>query len=299
MAGENKCFALVRGRAMRVTRLDGCGNPVLGADSQVTTDGFIQVALTAQTDEGTTISVTNAAGKVCVLDEPCPQFTGYDIEVQFCGVDPALYALMTGTPPVMDPDDNAVGFRMNSGVDACDLGFALELWSSVPTTACEPGVGAQYGYMLVPFSKGGIIGDFTVGNDAVNFTLSGARSKDGSAWGTGPYDVVDNGAADLFDPGPLLDPIDAKDHLHMQLTTVEPPEPECGFQPLGTPATGATAGQPGTFTPANSYGPMTLTDMSGVTASPTTAWTSGQFVVLGDGSQAHWSGSAWQAGAAS
>lgn len=292
---DNKCFSLVRGRAMRVTRLDGCGNPVLGADAQVTTEGFITVSLTANTDEGTAISVTNAAGKICILDEPCPVFTGYDVAVEFCGVDPTLFSLMTGQPSVLDADDNPVGFKMNSKIDACDSGFALELWSSVPTAVCEPGAGQAFGYMLVPFLKGGVIGDFTVGNDAVNFSLSGANSKDGNAWGAGPYDVMDDGAGGA---GPLLEALDPYDHLLVELTTVPPPDPECGAQALGVPAEGATAGTPGTFDPANSYGPDDLAGMTGLTATPTTAWTSGQYVRLGDGSQAHWTGSAWAAGAA-
>ena len=63
-------------------------------------------------------------------------------------------------------------------------------------------------------------------------------------------------------------------------------------------ASGATAGTPGTFTPAGAEAPADLAALSDVTASPTTAWTTGQHVVLGDGSQAHWDGSAWAAGAA-
>jgi hypothetical protein len=63
-------------------------------------------------------------------------------------------------------------------------------------------------------------------------------------------------------------------------------------------ATGATAGTPGTWTPAGSTGPYTLASMGGVTASPATAWTVGQRMVLGDTSLAHWSGTAWVAGAA-
>jgi len=290
-----KKFALVRGRVMRVTRLDGCGAVVLGPDSVVTSDGFITVGLTANTDEGTTISVTNAAGKICILDQPCPQFTGYTAEVAFCGVDPDLYNLMTGQPVVLDAADEAVGFKMNSAVDACDSGFALEVWSNVPSAACEPGAEAQYGYMLIPFLRGGIIGDFTIGNDAVNFTLSGASSKDGSQWGVGPYDVVFD---DTNVPSPLLEAIDTNDHLLVTLTSVAPPEPSDGGEELGTPATGADAGSPGTYTPANSYGPETLADLTGVTASPNTAWTTGQYVRLRDGSLAHWTGSAWAAGAA-
>ena len=149
MAGESKCFSLVRGRSMRVTKTDGCGAPQMGAEASVVSDGFISVALTANTDEGTTISVQNAAGKTCILDEPCPTFTGYSVEVQFCEVDPALFALMSGQAPVSDADGGTVGFRVNSGVDACGSGFALELWSQVPAGACEPGTGESFGYFLV------------------------------------------------------------------------------------------------------------------------------------------------------
>src|SRR5215813_6596019 len=66
----------------------------------------------------------------------------------------------------------------------------------------------------------------------------------------------------------------------------------------GIVATGATAGNPGTFTPAGATPPANLAAMTGITASPTTAWTAGQHVVLGDASSAHWSSSAWVVGVA-
>jgi hypothetical protein len=283
---------------MRVTRLDGCGAKVLGPDSVVTSDGFVSVALTANTDAGTAISVTNAAGKVCILDEPCPTFTGYAVEVDFCGVDPALIQLLTGQPIVTDAAGNTgIGFRMNTAVDACDYGFALEVWSSVPAAACEAGAGSSYGYFLIPFLKGGIVGDFTITNDAVNFIMTGAQSKDGSAWGVGPYDVTKD-ASNLA--GPLNEPIDANDHLHVELVSVPPPDAACGPTALGIPATGASAGTPGDWTPANSYGAADFTELSAgtYTASPNTAWASGEHVILRDGSLAHWSGTAWQVGSA-
>lgn len=67
----------------------------------------------------------------------------------------------------------------------------------------------------------------------------------------------------------------------------------------GTKSTGATAGIPGFFTPAGSATPATLAAMSAapaVTASPTTAWTVGQHVVVGDGTHVHWSSTAWVTG---
>ncbi|MFJ6680588.1 phage tail tube protein [Streptomyces werraensis] len=69
--------------------------------------------------------------------------------------------------------------------------------------------------------------------------------------------------------------------------------------PLGTvSATGATAGTPGTFTPAGTTAPFDLADLDLVTADPTTAWTTGQYVVLGDGTEAHWDGADWVTGRA-
>jgi len=296
MTSQN--FSLVRGRALRVTKLDGCGSVVLGPDSVVTTEGFISVGLTANSEEGESISVTNAAGKVCILDEPTPKFTGYTIEVQFCGVDPDLFSLMTGQPVVLNAaGDLAVGLRVNSGIDLDGSGFAMEMWSNVPVAACDASGSASYGYFLIPFVKGGTLGDVTIENGAINFTLSGASSKDGSEWGVGPYDVVRD-AGGLA--GPLNEAIDSQDHLHLEVTTVAPPTvSDTGAAALGVEATGATAGTPATLTPANSYAPADLADAaSGFTASPTTAWTAGQYVEFRDGTTGHWDGTAWVAGVA-
>jgi hypothetical protein len=64
-------------------------------------------------------------------------------------------------------------------------------------------------------------------------------------------------------------------------------------------ATGATAGTPGSFTPGGSETPRTIAQLRawGVVASPTSTWTVGQRVVLGDGSTAHWhTSNGWVAG---
>ncbi|WP_411120604.1 hypothetical protein [Streptomyces sp. x-19] len=66
----------------------------------------------------------------------------------------------------------------------------------------------------------------------------------------------------------------------------------------GIVATGATAGTPGSFTPTGAVVPASLDDLAAVTATPTSAWTTGKYVALGDGSNAFWSGTAWTAGKA-
>lgn len=64
--------------------------------------------------------------------------------------------------------------------------------------------------------------------------------------------------------------------------------------------TGATAGTPGAFTPAGAELPENLAALqaSAIVASPATAWTTGQYVVLGDSSHAYWDGNSWEAGEA-
>lgn len=63
--------------------------------------------------------------------------------------------------------------------------------------------------------------------------------------------------------------------------------------------TGVTAGTPGTFTPAEATIPANLTALQSLGAlGQTTAWTTGQYVNLGDASKAYWNGTAWASGTA-
>lgn len=74
-----------------------------------------------------------------------------------------------------------------------------------------------------------------------------------------------------------------------------------GPPPVVVPATGATAGIPGSFTPAGSTPPANVAGMAGLTATPATPWTTGQFVqtgTIGAAGRATWAGSSWVGGVA-
>lgn len=92
---------------------------------------------------------------------------------------------------------------------------------------------------------------------------------------------------------PADDGISSREGLPTPIDTTQP-----GWSNNGPAATGATAGIPGVWTPAGAEAPNKFTQMNSVTASPATAWTTGQYVVLGDGSKAHWGGAAWTSGVA-
>lgn len=228
-----RCGSYVRGRMLRATRLDSCGRVVYGPDSVVTSKGFVSVAYTANIDEGEEINVPDASGERCIYVPANPSLLGYTVEITFCNVDPDLFALMTGQRVVTDAFGVVVGFTMDTAVSSQDQAFALEVWAGAPSTAgCENGAEGNFGYILLPFLQGGVVGDFTIENAEVAFTISNAATKDGNAWGVGPYDVVLDA---MSAPSPLLAPLTTTDHLLFIQTGVAPPEALCGARPLLDP----------------------------------------------------------------
>lgn len=215
-----KSFPLVRGRSMRVTKTDGCCGPDYGDDHSIATEGFVSVALTANITEAEEITVTNANGKTCVRDAGSPTFDSYSAVITFCEVQPCLFSMITGQPLVFNTEGEIIGFKMNSKVTLDSSGFGLEVWMGVPGVACAGDAGA-YGYLVLPCLQGGIVGDFTIENAAITFSITGASTQDGNAWGTGPY--LDT---------QLDEPLDPDDHLLVIFTTVAPPEPTDGCVPL-------------------------------------------------------------------
>lgn len=107
-------------------------------------------------------------------------------------------------------------------------------------------------------------------------TLLGALGNT-SAWSTGQFILLANGEEAYWDGNSW----------------------ELGRKPASViTATGAVAGIPGHYTPTGAANPANLAGLASVTANPTTAWTTGQYVNVADGSKAHWTGSAWAANAA-
>jgi PKD repeat protein len=218
---------------MRVTRLDACGRPVYGDGNQVVSDGFVTATLSAEVQEGDAITVTKANGQTCINEPGEDQLQWYSTEIEFCQVDPDLVQIMNQSwDKVLDAEGNVIGYNANGSLSGD--GFALEIWMDTYGTsdACS-GEAAQgsWGYILLPWVKGGAPGDIEIGNDAISFTFNG-RTKVGSRWRRGPYAVQTqaNGA-----PGPLLQPIGDNTHYRLFETTIRPPEPECGAQPVDRP----------------------------------------------------------------
>jgi hypothetical protein len=220
-----KCFPIVRGKRMRVTRLDECGNPPEGAtpSSLVVTEGFVSVALTSETESGDDIILKNANGDLVVNDKSQDQFKRWNLAASFAEVDPALLEMMSNAVLEQDYAGDVVGIRgyEGSNPDA----FALEVWAGVPGSDCVPGEDTNYGYLLLPFVVPGVLGDVTIENGAATFSIGG-YTRGAGGWGIGPYDVVPTDAENT--PGQLTVAMASNEHHLLRLTTVAPPEAACG-----------------------------------------------------------------------
>ena len=222
---STKCFAQVRGSVIRVTRLDACGNPDPGQSAVVVSKRVSTVSIDEVTDDGTNIRERNFGDELCIVDDAFTQVIGYSADIALCGVDPDLISLMTGQPVVTNAAGDVVGFDANSDIDLDSFGFAIEVWSRIANSACDPSGYRSWGYTVFPYMKGGRLGGFSFENGAVQFTISGAQTRDGNGWGVGPYDV-DRDEDAL--PAPLNTPLGEKTHYRNIMVTLDPPEASCG-----------------------------------------------------------------------
>jgi hypothetical protein len=242
---STKCFLPLLGKMIRVTELDSCGNVNAAGtvDSQVVTNGFITLTLSSEVEDGAEILSRLADGSLCANEKLSDAFKRFTVEIEFCGVNPSLLALVSAAEPYADYADDIAGFTIGEG--PIEKWFSLELWTGISGAACEPGVTFHGGYVLLPFVVAGVLGDITVdGENMVTFSLTGAYTKGGNNWDVGPYNVLlDTGVA-----APLPTALDSLTHFLLVDTNVAPPPAACSPLPMPpyitsiTPATGAAAG---------------------------------------------------------
>lgn len=226
------CAKPLQGETMRVTRLDECGNPEYGACAYAVSDGYVEATLTPNTEEGERFLQRAANGRAIVNQRSLPILNWYDVSIQFQEVDPELFTIITGLQPYENDQGQVIGFPVTES-DFATANFALEIWMGNAEEQCPPD-GAPlpfFGYNLLPWVvEGALSEDITITNDLITFTVVG-RTRKGTPWETGPYDVVldMNG-----DPAPLFTAIPDDTHHLPIWTQLAPPEAECGCQSLSS-----------------------------------------------------------------
>lgn len=220
------CFGSIKGRIARLTRLNNCGVPVVGAKSSLTTKGFIKVDISPTYEDGTQYRQKNADGEYCVNDRDDGVLTELGVTIDFCKVDPDAVEMVTPSDLILSGAD-AVGFQL--GEDKPTERFALEIWSYVAGSGACSGGSQKYVYWLLPNLGNGKIGDLTIEDATLTFQMS-ATSKgapNSTTWTAGatpattgaPYDqsYLPANAAVLLGR-----------HIAVATTIVAPPAEVCG-----------------------------------------------------------------------
>lgn len=229
------CHSVVRAPAARVTRLGPCGElpdeDSDGCDFAVT-ESFVDITLTKVFQDRQEALQLNANGDICVDKPKFPILRWYEVTITFCAVDPELFNIVSAEPLILNDAvaPEAVGWCTLPD-SAASSNFALEFWTGTEDEGCD-GDNLVYGYGLLPRIVQGVIGDVTITNGVINFTVTGI-TRAGNQWGVGPYNVLINetGANAGF-PGPLLSPVNTASHKCFMWTELGPPEGSCGCQDL-------------------------------------------------------------------
>ena len=232
------CFIPLLGKRMRVTEVDSCGI-ILPDANQLSTDGFITVNLSSEVEDGTEIIVKKASGALCVNERQASSFKRFNVEMEFCGVNPSLLGMVSNATPYQDYGGDDAGFTVAEG--ELNKWFALELWLGMSGQVCAPGTEEASGYMLLPFVVGGVLGDISIdGENAVTFSLTGAVTRGGNGWGVGPYNVLMDATVPPGVAAPLPTALDPYDHLLLIDTAVAPPPEACDPAPVTAPLLAAS-----------------------------------------------------------
>lgn len=249
MPRGSRTLTFVKGRRIRVTRLDGCARPVLGEYGQAVSEGVTTVDFTPNTTDTDEISVLNFAGDRCVYEPSVTTLSGYALSLTFCNVDLDVFEIITGQTLVFDAFGNVIGLEVDTKIDVADQGFALEVWAGAPAgdTCTDPNAQGAFGYVLLPFLKGGYLSGFSITNGEITFTIEGASTREGNQWGNGPYNVeLGTGGT----PAQLFQPVSPTAALRLQEVAVAPPVAAVGARPLLDPELPALTSIAGTVSGA-------------------------------------------------
>lgn len=215
-----KMLNSLKGRVIRLTRLDACGTPVVGACSTIVTEGFISVEFAPEIEAGEEYTQKNAWGDFCISEKDSDRTKWVNVNLSLCEINPDLLDLIGGANPIMDGSDT---IGASFGQDASLNAFAIEVWTKQAGGACDGGL-PEWGYFVAPFcTNGSISGSVTIENGVMAIDMMGQAQPATDAWGVTPYDDNPLATVEGFPEG---------DIWAVVRTTAQPPEATEGCEAL-------------------------------------------------------------------
>ena len=210
-----KILKSIKGKRVRITRLDECGDVVVGSCTTVVSDCFVSVTLTPEIEAGEEYLVKSAWGDLCISDRDEDRIKWVNVSIEFAELDPDALDIMTNAQSVVS-SGNTIGASYGQQTQAA--GFALEVWTKRTGADCTTGGSQEWGYFVVPFVRNGRVdGDLVIENGALTVTVVGEGFPAPATWDETPYAS-----------NPFVEPFPAGDLFGMVVTTVQPPSATVG-----------------------------------------------------------------------
>jgi hypothetical protein len=205
-----ECISPIQGTRARIVRLDACGVPVTGVGSLIVFDGFVEVAVSPQYEDGTEYTLRNAQGDFCVNEVGDDLFQHDEVDIRFCAIDPDAVSITTGAEIIVtgSPVATGTGFWLKEGKVTSRWSF--ELWQA-DSQSCT-GSQARYAYWAWPQLSAGRQQDFTVADDVIEWRIMAKSKKANLAWGAGPGAVK------------YISAVPANGHRGFNIVHIDPPD---------------------------------------------------------------------------
>lgn len=290
----------VQGTMIRVTRLNLDGS-IDGGYPVLTTKGFITASFSPQFEEGDEINEKAADGSVCVAWKADDSLTRLDFSLSLCSPEPEVAAMIAGGSVIKDDNDEIIGYSSVAVGSVVGQPVAIEIWS-IANIGGKPAADKPYWHWVFPYVKVRYEGDreFTNGMLANEFT--GQALGNSSLANTGLNPAISGTDNFVTYREALVNPFS---YVRSDTAPTGNSLFNGSFPATGsdiTPyllATSVSAGTPGSFGPSGATPPSNLSALRALGAlGATTAWTTGQYVVLGDTTYAFWDGDSWESGIA-
>tara|TARA_R110002167_G_scaffold12153_1_gene52066 strand:+ start:5481 stop:6140 length:660 start_codon:yes stop_codon:yes gene_type:complete len=179
-----KMLNSLKGRVIRITRLDECGVPVVGACSTIVSAGFITLGFTPEVEAGEEYTQKNAWGDFCISEKDADRNKWVNVALSLCEVNPDILDIIGGGSPITDGTDTiGSSFGQYNNLN----GFAIEVWTKQAGGNCDGG-SPEWGYFVAPYCiNGSLDGSITIENGTLAVDVKGEGQKATASWGVNPY----------------------------------------------------------------------------------------------------------------
>lgn len=179
-----KILKSIKGKTVRLTRLDACGVPVSGTCSTVVAECFVKVTISGEFEAGDEYTVKSAWGALCINDKDPDVLKWVNVSIDFAEVNPDALDILTDADPVIS-GGNTIGSTWSAVAN--ESAFAIEVWTKRAGVDCV-GANPEWGYFVVPFVKNGKLdGDLSIENAALTVSVMGNGFPAPASWDDGPY----------------------------------------------------------------------------------------------------------------